>query len=585
MTVTASTHPLRKPIPLLAIILAAVAVHGPLLLMQLPLGSYDAHFHIFFASHYAHHWFNPWNPKWFGGFSQTTYPPLPQQWLALFSFLIGYKLAYMLVQMIGIALLPLGVYRYARIWVGERAASYAALASIFLGSLSFLVYEAGQLGTTTALPLYLNALPYLYEWSRKAKGKSLIKGLALTFAAATAHHVTLIFGAALFALPLVYQAIMDRNDDGEERSAGAVISRAAVFAGIAAIGCLIVLLPYFIAFRHNPIEQVPIPHASRSNYLLNPEWGLNYFIVPYGAMLLALPFIFLRGWTEKRLRPLFLGFWLTFLIGLGGTTPVPRWLLGRAYNILTFERFSFWATAMALPFIGLLAIRLLDRHGRKAVIGLSAAAIATCALAVSWTTFHPINADNGLNVQAVANFLNRDGHDKYRYLTLGFGNKLSELSTLTDANTVDGDYNSARMLPELTAHGAAQLTNSKYYGTAGMEALREILKHAAKYGLKWTFVRDPYYEPLLAFAGWRKVDALDHNTVGVWSKDDIPPAQPVEANYMPSAFEGLLWGLAPVGSSLLALFTVLLLPDRRRAGSEPIAFPAPAPETAMGGVK
>jgi len=584
LTVTSSNHPLRRPIPLLAIILAAVAVHGPLLLMQLPLGSYDAHFHIFFASHYAHHWFNPWNPKWFGGFSQTTYPPLPQQWLALVSFLTGYKLAYMIVQMVAIILLPVGVYRYAKLWVSERAASYAALASIFLGSLSFLVYEAGQLGTTSALPLYLNALPYLYEWSRKGRGRNLIKGLALTFAAATAHHVTLIFGAALFALPLVVLAIMDRNADGERRSTTAVISRAAVFAGIAAIGCLIVLLPYFIAFRHNPIEQVPIPHASRSNYILNPTWGANYFIVPYGAMLLALPFIFLKGWEIKRLRPLFLGFWVTFIIGLGGTTPIPRMFLGRAYEILTFERFSFWATAMALPFVGLLASELIDRYRTKAIVGLAVGAIATCALAVSWVTFHPINSDNGLNVRAVADFLNRDGHDKYRYLTLGFGNKLSELSTLTDANTVDGDYNSARMLPELTAHGAAQLTNSKYYGTAGMEALREMMRHASKYGLKFVFVRDPFYEPLMAFAGWRKVDALDHDTISVWSKEDIPPAQPVEANYVPSQLEGLLWGILPVGSSLLALFAVLLLPERRRL-SEPLVFPSAQPETAMGGVK
>ncbi len=357
-----------------------------------------------------------------------------------------------------------------------------------------------------------------------------------------------------------------------------------MFAGIAAIGCLIVLLPYFIAFRHNPIEQVPIPHASRSNYILNPTWGANYFLIPYGALLLALPYIFLKGWEIKRLRPLFLGFWVTMLCGLGGTTPVPRILFGRAYNILTYERFSFWATVMALPFVALLACELVDRFRAKAVLGLGVAAVFTCAMAVAWTTYHPINSDNGLNVQAVANFLNRDGHDKYRYLTLGFGNKLSELSTLTDANTVDGDYNSARMLPELTAHGAAQLTNSKYYGTAGMEALREILKHSQKYGLKWVFVRDTYYEPLMAFAGWRKVDALDHNTISVWSKDDIPPAQPIEANYMPSAFEGLMWGIFPVGSSLLAIFTVLLLPERRRL-SEPIVFRAPQPETAMGGVK
>jgi hypothetical protein len=48
--------------------------------------------------------------------------------------------------------------------------------------------------------------------------------------------------------------------------------------------------------------------------------------------------------------------------------------------------------------------------------------------------------------------------------------------------------------------------------------------------------------------------------------------------------EGLLWGILPVGSSLLALFVVIALPDRRRV-AEPLVFPAPQPETVMGGVK
>src|SRR3981081_1868251 len=124
-TVTVS-EPASRPIPLLAIVLLALLIHGPLLLMQLPAGSFDANFHMFFASHYAQHWFNPWNPKWFGGFSQTTYPPLTHQWIALFSNVVGLNMAYMLVQLLAILLLPLGMYRFARIWVDERSASYAA---------------------------------------------------------------------------------------------------------------------------------------------------------------------------------------------------------------------------------------------------------------------------------------------------------------------------------------------------------------------------------------------------------------------------------------------------------------------------
>jgi len=136
-----------RPIPLTWILLLAVAVHGPLLVMQLPNSSYDASLHKFFASHYAQDWFHPWNEKQFTGFSQTTYPPLEHQWIALFSHFMGLNLGYMLMQMIAILLLPIGVYRYARLWVGERAASYAALGSVFIGSLSFLVYGAGQLST------------------------------------------------------------------------------------------------------------------------------------------------------------------------------------------------------------------------------------------------------------------------------------------------------------------------------------------------------------------------------------------------------------------------------------------------------
>src|ERR1041384_5699572 len=177
----------RRPIPLPAIVLLALAIHGPLLIMQLPAStSYDANFHMFFASHYAQHWFDPWNEKWFAGFSQTTYPPLVHQWIALLSKLIGLNMGYMLVQLLAIMLLPVGVYRFAKIWVDERSASYAALGSVFLGALSFLVYQAGQLATVTSAALFLNALPYFFEWSTRSDVRSLVKGIAVSLAAAAA---------------------------------------------------------------------------------------------------------------------------------------------------------------------------------------------------------------------------------------------------------------------------------------------------------------------------------------------------------------------------------------------------------------
>lgn len=557
--------PSTRPIPLSLIFMAVFAVHLPLLLMQLPLKSYDTNFHIFFASHYVHHWFDPWNAKWYAGFSQTTYPPLPQQWVALVSRITGLDMAYMAVQFAAILLLVLGVYRFALLWVSPRAASLAALAAVFLGSESFLVYSAGQLSTTCAAPLYLNALPYLFEWVREGKWRSFVKGAALFTAAAAAHHATLLFGSMFFAIPVLALVLIDRQD-GERVSTPTFLFRTIVMTIVVGAAVAVVLLPFWIALIHYPVTQTPIPHASRANYILSPQWGLNYFVVPYGALILALPFIFVRGSAVTRLRPLLLGFWVAFLVGLGGTTPVGHLLLGRAFEVLTMERFSYWATLLALPFVGLLAAELIDRYRLRAVAGLTIAAAFTCALAVSWSTYRPADAED-FRIDSVAAWLNRDGHDNYRYVTLGFGNKISRLAVLTDASSVDGEWNSGRMLPELTAHGGGELTSSKYFGKEGLDALHAILDHADRYGLKWVFVRDPYYEPLLSFGGWRRVDDLDDKTIIVWSKDGVPPAAPVNAPQIPPHWQGIMWGTLPFGSSLLAILVVLLLPEtqRRRA--------------------
>ena len=568
-----------RPIPLRFIVLLALAIHGPLLALQLPLNnSYDANFHIFFASHYAHHWFDPWNPKWFAGFSQATYPPLAHQWIALLSYVFGLRMAYLLVQLAAVVLIPISVYKFARLWVDERASSYAAVFSVFAGTVAFLVYSAGQLPTTLSAPLYLLALPYFYDWSRTADGRALIKGVILTLTAGAVHHVTLLFGSILFAVPVLWLAVIDRED----RHAIAVVFRSIVFAVLAAAGVGMVLLPYWIAIVKHPIEQIPIPHASRSNLLLNIDYLTNYFFVPYGMLVIALPFILWYGAAVRRLRPLLLFFWITFIFGLGGTTPLPKWVFRRAFEILTFERFTLWAVLMALPILGLLAERLIDRSGRRAAIGLATAAVITLVLPTAWIAISPFHADANLNVDAVDSFLNRDGHDRYRYLTLGFGNALSKVSTYTDANSVDGEYNSARLLPEFTHFGTAQLTSAKFFGTAGMEALRMMLRHAAHYGLKYIFVHDRYYDPLLSFAGWKQVESYDNGAITVWSREDIPSARPVPSDAMPTDLEGLLWGTLPFASSILAILFAFLMPDQARMRSDVVVrFPAPEPEDVL----
>ena len=105
-----------------------------------------------------------------------------------------------------------------------------------------------------------------------------------------------------------------------------------------------------------------------------------------------------------------------------------------------------------------------------------------------------------------------------------------------------------------------------------MEALRAVLKHANQYGLKYIFVRDRFYEPLLAFAGWRKSETYDGGNVTLWTKDDVPPAHAVESRLMPSAADGLEWGTLPMLSAIIALLLVIVFPERRRR-AETLEFP------------
>ena len=100
-------------------------------------------------------------------------------------------------------------------------------------------------------------------------------------------------------------------------------------------------------------------------------------------------------------------------------------------------------------------------------------------------------------MDSVADWLNRDGHDQYRYVTLGFGEQDFAAGSAYRCRQRRRGVEFGRMLPELTSNGAGSLSSSKYFGEAGLDALRAMLQHADQYGLKWVIVRDPYYDPLL----------------------------------------------------------------------------------------
>ena len=198
-------------------------------------------------------------------------------------------------------------------------------------------------------------------------------------AAAAAHHATLLFGSMFFAVPVSGLGVSGPRGRPAGFDTGLYFSYSHHFSGGWRRNrhrSSAVLDRADSLSRHANADSARQPGELHSQPAVGPELLRRSLWSPDSGFAVHL----VRGATVARLRPLLLGFWVAFLVGLGGTTPVGHLLLGRAFDVLTMERFSYWATLLALPFVGLLAAELVDRYRLRAAVGLIVALAAfSCA--------------------------------------------------------------------------------------------------------------------------------------------------------------------------------------------------------------
>ena len=508
--------------------------------------TYDALIHLFFAEHYSNSWFEPWNYKWYTGFTVMGYPPLVHQAIGLFSFVGGLKFGMFLVAIIGVVLFITGVYRFSLLMTANRkVAGYAALLAVFSSSFVETLHIFGQLPSIIGISILMHSLPEIYLFIKTGKKRFFFRAISLIAVTVTSHHVTPIFGMIFFIFPLIGMVIMDT---ASEKVGGfkevtfkiflntffKLFKRIVIFGFTSLAAIIVCILPYWINTKKNPITQVPIPHGSRDSFIEVTSSGLVFFIIPWGIIFFLFPYILYRYYSK---RYLFFGlsFSMLFVLGTGGTTPIPRMLLGdTAFNILTLDRFTLWGSIMALPMFGEFAYRfaegdlkrrIQERFGAvyHRVIGafMVGLFLFISVFTLSLGYFRPMQPQS-IKMLPIVNFLNQDQHDHWRFLTLGFGDQMAWLSAQTRALTVDGNYHSARRLPELTTRAVERLENSKFRGVEGIGSLQQFLAVPEKYNLKYIFSNDKFYDPLLYFSGWQRLQQLE-NGIMVWEKLNVPP--------------------------------------------------------------
>lgn len=556
-------------------ILLGLVFHGALLPFTYGQ-TYDAYIHMFFGNHYSYSWFDPWEPRWYTGFTVTAYPPGSHQALGLLIKFIDMRVAYILLQLLAVALLIIGVFRFSRLWVNDMAAAYAAMLCVFSSAISETLHIFGQLPTLLSIALFLNAIPHISDWIEKGKKTDLCLAVALTAATTAVHHVTPLFGTVFFVAPIGLAAWLSNLKQRENSKPEGLIAMArwaspAFIRGII-MGVLMLILIVTIVFPYwhwsitDPITQVSIPHGSRENFVSKPNLGLMFFVIPWGLMIFVVPYMFKKSFRTP-LWPLGASAAVALFLGTGGTTPFPKILLGAAFEILTLDRFTFWATLLILPFGGLAIQSLWGGRGKLLMqrafgpfisrAGLVFSMVCFVGLAIATAllpTVRPTQPDF-IDPAPIVKFMDEDNHADWRYLTLGFGDQFAYHSALINAESVDGNYHSARRLPSLTNYAVERLENSKYGGVPGLASLNQFLTNAEKFHLKYVFSNDEFYDPVLHYTGWNPVTRLN-NGVRVWEKPDISPLPDVRPRRDLPHYQKLMWGILPIGALSLGLLTL-----------------------------
>ena len=518
-------------------VLLAFVLHGLLILFARYRISYDAYNHMFFADHYQQDWWSLWEPRWYTGFEIVSYPPLVHQVVALFGHIIGVDAAFGFVLWITLTAYPIAVYYFSQIFVGRGASSYAAIGSALLPSLYLTGHIFGQLPALAATLIALFGAAVLADFLQSGKFLTGALAVSLFTTVMAAHHATLLF------LPWLIGAVAVKYLLDHKINRITIGLRLGIIVLFSSITSVLVILPFWQWGAEQSI-QTTIEHISRHNFFDNPYAAVIFFIPMYGLLIPLIPFAL---WISRKRRFWGLGaaFLFLFLLGLGGTTPLPRLFFGSGWSWLTYDRFALWASLLLQVFFGAAVIRYRKRTRQPGVRRLYFSAmiliIILIGTASTWLPSQPAQLD----MQPVVDFLDEKGNSDWRYLTFGFGDQLALLSRLTDSTTIDGSYHTARMLPELRSSGIGQI-DTAFWLPGGLSALDPILQKSGEHGVRWGFVNLNLYIPVLLRNDWRPVTKLA-NGVQVWENPNAIPPPPVEAP--PEApFKAFLWGTLPLFS-------------------------------------
>jgi hypothetical protein len=509
--------------------LAAFVFNLTLVVLRVYELSYDAFTHLFFANHYANDWFGIWDSRWYGGFYMTGYTPLSHQIMALLSFISGISLPYGILS-IATALFLIWATQSFGSALGMRSKSIPWIVALAPPLYMFL-YLFGQLPAVLCTAFILASSSYLSQYVDDGGYKRLLFAALLAALSFFTHELVTVL-----LLPPLLIILLSKSHSF------VAIKRLAAW-GIISLAIAAPVMLDFLSFLRTSSPQAPIPHVTRGDFLVGPA-SLPFFWGIYGSIILLLPLAFFTLLDlRKRVYSLVAGSFI--ILGLGGVTPIPLAIFGSAiYNLLTYEKFSFWgAILLAIP-LGVYADRFVARDGgwfRKKftlVLVLSLFLSSVGALFAGYSTVLSVTRPD---VQQISSYLNTQQGDGF-YVTLGLGPLSKELSIIATKTTLDWGYNTARRLPVLSQSRVDDIDGAKYF-PGGMSFVSRVLNNSL--GVRWVVLGDTVYQPLVVYAGFIQVHQVNGSLpVTIWERANQAGGNDGGA----TAFDtkSYTWGLLPM---------------------------------------
>ena len=523
--------------------------------------TFDGHFHMSAGEHYAEDWTALTMEGSSGGLMLETYPPVAHQFLTIISYIMPIETGFNILMFVFWIALTYNLtmlfieyldYDKDRFWLifVLLFANIGAIKKIFVYGMypSMVGFTFGVF----ALRMFIKA----FENNDKVSWVFFVLFYAMVGYTNT---YSFLFFSLLYAMYFVSEIrLLDKS-----RFVKTILSVFSVFI------LILVGLPELVSdlFSGALVSGNVIPHDSWYSFF---EYSLeqieSWVTSDIGLASLGLFLPLFWDSEDGKLKKLYFGALFLVSFDMFGINFLPRIFFPGVRFMINYERFTIFAGFMFTFLLAHIIFTLIDKidykEVRKYFLVLFCCLFVLAHFSYLFRVHNLYNGEDPLVEEGyrqefkdyILTFLEEKASDNYRFQTLGYGYRVTELIRKTDVPMMDGKYYQGVPIDWII-----NLEQEAIDRSSTSNAI-EFVKRAHEVNVKYIFTFNKYrgrdYSKIMDEANpgdWEVKESSDigQKEVTVWVNDGVEPIGDVEINR--SKFQTVV----PLGITILSLIAVL----------------------------